>query len=310
MYGKESCEYITTLNRVKMCTKLQSAQIDKCKIGQNVKGIPRSWVNRLKVDELDDEITIKEKEFNNSILLDRHPYFFTYLYKDTKRKYNKHKEFYDLNCKVLYGISLEELINKENKTDEELEYIATYNKYSPVIDNPCVMNNLCRYMENISFDIRNKIKTNKLDVFVLLFDDNIDFNDKNYKKIREKIKEMNKKIANEASFQMMKVQRDKATKDDFVANLEEIKFTTEQQVRELFSVVNNEEELLNYVIKCAYHDNITRAMHLLWEGFADILFSRLLNRCGYKINIPVKDKNGELEYLGSRYSIKEVVVNE
>ena len=62
-----------------MCTKLQSAQIDKAKIGKEVKGIPNIWIERQKINKDDNDKVKKEKEFLNSILLDRHPYFFIYL---------------------------------------------------------------------------------------------------------------------------------------------------------------------------------------------------------------------------------------
>ena len=75
------------MNRIKMCTKLQSAQIDKAKIGREVKGIPNIWVEKQKINKDDSEEVKKHKKFLNSILLDKHPYFFIYLYKETYNKY-------------------------------------------------------------------------------------------------------------------------------------------------------------------------------------------------------------------------------
>src|SRR5690606_21763285 len=86
-FKESSDEYKTLMNRLKMCTKLQSAQIDKAKIGREVKGIPKAWVEFNKIDEHDSIEVRKKKELLNNTLLDKHPYFFVYLYKDTKRKY-------------------------------------------------------------------------------------------------------------------------------------------------------------------------------------------------------------------------------
>lgn len=77
-YGKDSREYKTVLQRIKMCTKLQSAQIDKAKIGKEVKGIPKIWTDRKYIEGLN--LSNDEKEFLKRIMLDRHPYFFIHLY--------------------------------------------------------------------------------------------------------------------------------------------------------------------------------------------------------------------------------------
>ena len=52
LFDEDSQEYQITKNRLKMSCKLQSAQIDKSKIGQKVKGIPKMWVSRNEEDEI------------------------------------------------------------------------------------------------------------------------------------------------------------------------------------------------------------------------------------------------------------------
>ena len=72
LFKKDSKEHQVTMNRIRMCTKLQSAQIDKAKIGKDVKGIPKIWVDyeKIKKDDMDE---VKEtKEFNNNLLLDKY----------------------------------------------------------------------------------------------------------------------------------------------------------------------------------------------------------------------------------------------
>lgn len=276
----------------------------KSKIGQNVKGIPFNWTNRKKIEETDDEITIKEKEFNNSILLDRHPYFFTYLYKDTKKKYKKHFEKYNNNCKQIFGIDLQTLIDKDDKTKEEHDFVNTYNKYSPVIDSSCVMNDLCRHIEQIDFNIKKKFKNKtKSNTLELLFDENIEFCDKKYKKIKEIVKKYSDKINFEKNINMLKNNDAETTKS-------EINLLNNSLLNELFNYVNNEFELLNYIIKLAYKDGSAKAMHLLWSNMANILFKKILESKGYKINVVVSDDLGEINYLGNKYSVVEVTVCE
>jgi hypothetical protein len=75
-----------------MGCKLQSLQIDKAKIGRAVKGIPSVWNKWNKISDDDNDEQIKEKQVFNSILCDKHPYFFTHLFKSTKNKYSKWKK--------------------------------------------------------------------------------------------------------------------------------------------------------------------------------------------------------------------------
>ena len=51
------------------------------------------------------------------------------------------------------------LIKKEDElTQEQKDFINYY--YYPVIDSPCVMNKICKYIESIDFQIKKKIKSN------------------------------------------------------------------------------------------------------------------------------------------------------
>ncbi|TCJ00420.1 RNA dependent RNA polymerase, partial [Cytobacillus praedii] len=60
---ENSTEYKTTLNRIKMCTKLQSAQIDKAKIGRKVKSIPNIWLKYNRINDFDSEEVKHQKKF-------------------------------------------------------------------------------------------------------------------------------------------------------------------------------------------------------------------------------------------------------
>ena len=64
---------------------------DKAKIGEEVKSVAGIWKTHQKINEDDDEETVKQKEFYNSLLSDRKPYFFKHLYKKEKDRYNAYK---------------------------------------------------------------------------------------------------------------------------------------------------------------------------------------------------------------------------
>lgn len=301
-YGKESREYKTTINRIKMCTKLQSAQIDKAKIGREVKGIPKIWTDRKYIESL--EIDEEEKAFLKSIMLDRHPYFFIYLYPDTKKKYKKYIEKSDLSSKHKFGISLNELLVKEDKNEKEIEFIKNYNKYMPVIISDSVMNNICKYIENVNFDIKNKIKVeSNTNIFTEYLSNTYFYNEDIYIKLLEEYNSFKKDIA-----QLSRI------KNGSVKN--KYDNDTEQQVNTIYegfmnrmeSVCSNVCDLVDHLILIFYCENPSSNKDLLWNCYGEIIFKNIKKRNTKPIMFPIPDTCGDIIYLNQKYLLKEVEV--
>jgi len=197
-YGRNSNQYKILENRVKMTCKLQNAQIDKAKIGKKVKGIPKIWTDRKYIDEKYGKNT-KESNMYKELLLDRHPYFFIHLYSKTKAKYKKFIDEYDGSSYNKFGLGIFELINLENKTKEQQEYIDLFNEYMPVIFNECVMNNICRYLENVGKDIKQYFKTENCNSYYELFLDDIELDKKILNECNIEYKKFKKNIINDLS---------------------------------------------------------------------------------------------------------------
>ncbi len=302
-YGKVSREYKTVLNRIKMCTKLQSAQIDKAKIGRDVKGIPKTWTDRKYIDSLDIEES--EKEFLKSIMMDRHPYFFTHLYPDTKKKFKKYVEGYNLTCKHKFGLSIDELINKENRKKEEQEYVDLYYKYMPVVYGDSVVNNICRYLEGVDFNIREKVKCETKDIHLILMrNENIE-DDEIYKSVLEEYKLLKKKLKN---INNIKSSTQKHKYDETMA--QEVNSVYKAFEETMDKVCSNTYELVDYLIKIFYVKFPNSNKELLWSTYGKYIFENLLAKNQNPIMFPLPDENGEIEYLGEKFSLKEVKYNE
>ena len=161
-FGKDSQEYRLVKSRLQQCCKAQSAQIDKAKIGQEVKGIPKVWINRNKIKknkkgEIIDKHVNRKTLYNNT-LLDKYPYFFRYVYKDTNRDYKKYLDEYNIICKQKYKMDFRDLERLERKTKEQKEFIANFYEFCPVLISDSPMNLLCKYIESINFGISQKTK--------------------------------------------------------------------------------------------------------------------------------------------------------
>lgn len=299
--GKDSREYKTLLNRLKMCTKLQSAQIDKAKIGREVKGIPKTWTDRKYIDKLN--ISKEEKEFLKSIMLDRHPYFFIHLYSDTKTKYKKYIEKNNLTCKHKFGITLIELLEKPNKNKEETRFTQDYNKYMPVVDTDSVMNNICKYIESIDFDIKNKIHTTDEDTHNLLMRYNDIVNEDTYKKVLDIYKDFRKELSSLNSIKFSG-SKNKYNEDSEQETLDI--YTTFKD--ELDGVCSNVYELVDYLIKIFYEEFKGANKDILWNCYGNVMFENIKAKATKRIMFPFPNKDGDIEYLNEKFKLEEVIL--
>ena len=306
LFKEDSNEYKTLVNRLKMCTKLQSAQIDKAKIGKEVKGIPNIWIERQKINKDDNDKVKKEKEFLNSILLDRHPYFFIYLYKNTYYNYNRYVKSNDLSCRQKFGISLNELIDKEDKNDIEKSFVNAYNKFLLVINSNSVMNLLCKYIESIDFNIKEKLKIkNNNDLYKLYIDDSIPKNNNIYKKILKQynsfmreLKDLNNMGIN-GSFDKLKYNDES---NEIIINIYDI-FRNK-----MLNICSNALELTNYLVEIFYCEYKNSNKDILWNSFGEYIFNNIKNKNDKPILFPVPSDKGNIIYLNKKYKLKKVII--
>ncbi len=300
-----SKEYETTLNRVKMCTKLQSAQIDKAKIGREVKGIPSPWVNYNKVKDTDSDETKTEKEFKNKILLDRHPYFFIYLYKGTKNKYKKHVKSYDITCKQKFGVSLQELRTVKRKTKEQRDFLKLFERFNPVIESECVMNRICKYIESVDFGIRNIVsKDCDEEIYKLYLSDEAVFDEEKYLKVKGLYGKFKKSIGQSAVLNT----GDPSERSSYDSELHtQISNSQELFKQEVFQISSSVNEVTNYLVKLFYFDEKTANKEVLWSAFGQYIFENIKKKAK-EFYIPASDTEGEIEYLNNRYTLKKVTL--
>jgi len=307
-FEPESNEHCTLLNRLKMCTKLQSAQIDKAKIGRNVKGIPDHWTQYDRIQDHEPVDVASIKRFHNSILLNKYPYFFIYLYKDTKNKYAQHVNGYELSCQQKYGIELQQLIEKENKTDEEREFVNKYKEFMPVIDSDCVMNMLCKHIEAVHSQIKNKhndIKIKKFDYHVYLAP-NMEEHDKTYLAVKREMANYNKLVKEMGNIGALPNHYGAKYIEDIGT---QINNRYELLKNRMNRVCSNESELVNYLIRLFYEEKKNSNKDVLWNTYGDVIFENVKhNRADSPILFPSPSPSGDIKYLNKTYSLKQVTL--
>lgn len=151
-YGTDSPQYRLVKSRLQQCCKAQSAQIDKAKIGKEVKAIPKVWTIRNKLKTVRDRHEARTRLYN-ATLLDTHPYFFRYIYKDTDKKYKRCLEEYNMICRQKFRMDFAALERLETKTAEQEKLIERFYRYCPVTIISSPMNLLCRCIEGVDFEV-------------------------------------------------------------------------------------------------------------------------------------------------------------
>ena len=64
------------------------------------------------------------------------------------------------------------------------------------------------------------------------------------------------------------------------------------------------------VVNCFIIVNYNSTQSLIWELFADEIIENLLEKSDYKMQIPVQDENGDLEYQSRKFKIVTVDLKE
>jgi hypothetical protein len=310
-YGKDSQEYILVKSRLKQCCKAQSAQIDKAKIGRAVKGIPNVWVNYIRLPKNEKKLSkcrrLKRKQLYNNTLLDKYPYFFKYVYKDTKRQYKKYLEEYNITCKQKYKTTFEELENLRRKTKEQKEFIENFYTRSPIIHSSSSMNLLCKYIESINFNIsqHTKIETNK-DVYKLYKNTSVDY----LEWYIEIIKSLKKYMSNKA-FENIIVYTDEKDEDNYKDNIiQEFKVDADSLYETINKICSNNDIVVNCLVDYFYKEKPSSNKDLLWASYGKFIYKNIKRNTNNDIILfpfPSNlDEKIDLKYLGYNYTLKEV----
>jgi hypothetical protein len=312
-FGIDSEEYKLTLSRLKQCCKAQSAQIDKAKIGKEVKGIPKLWIYKqeIKMDEnkkfLESEDIVKEKKFYNSILLNKYPYFFKYLYKDAKKKYNRYCEENEITCHQKFKMSFKKLRELERLSLEQKEFIEDYYKYMPLTQSDSPMNLLCRYIESINFEIsqKTKIVENK-DIIKYYQNDAHPYSEEQYDNI---IKVFKNHISGIQYDKLLPNDNDEDSRFD-EDTIREYKVDNDTLEKNINKVCSDVYLVTNVLLTYFYKVKPSVNKDILWSTYGKYIYKNIKEKSLTKSLFPFPDKKGDIEYLGTKFALKEISIDE
>lgn len=332
--SENNMEYEEMLQRLRLMRKAQGDSIDKAK-GIKVEKMPSHWTVRQQIitDEKakdiykkrqrvannpdnikpiipDNDEVIARKEFMNSIVADKKPYFFRYLYPTSYSKYKKYIDEKNKYCTTVFGISLDELIHKDSSTltEDEIKFIDNYHKYIPLCDYGGVMNNICHYMEDnlkeLAIDRNYRTPNYVIDIFktdLKIDKDKLVELEKlyhHYKKAIKKIKAKNKSGVDSS----IKVNID--DEEEFNSIDQYCKYLRKKAL----VITSNKNELVNLAVELCYVQHQQWSKDFVWNVFGNYLIDNIKLNKQKNIYLPVLSESGDITYLGRSYERKEINV--
>lgn len=284
-FEKGTKEYNEMLYRITCMQGYQQEIIDSCK-GIIPKQVPREWYDYRTVKDIDDD------GYTLSLLANKKPYFFIYNYKHLRNDLKKHEGDFESNCIMDFGITLDELKNKENKTEEEERFLIRYQNKLPVSFTNSTMNRICWKLEEELDGLQKTLKDTPFDTSIFTTDKKV--SKKLYNKAQELYDDY-KEVLNKR----VRSNKNKDKEELISAKLSLISLYKEK-VEELF---NKDFELAtNCLVDILYNKPISK--QFVWEICGQYILDKLLKDNKNKINIPVESEEG-IEWKGVNYSIVE-----
>lgn len=299
LFDKKSKEYSEIIHRLKECRVAQGNEIDKAK-GLIVKDFPHHWTNWINPEKPNELFTKEEIEFNNKLLIEKRPYFMKYLYPTYKVKFNEHHNKYEYLCYRTFGIHIEELLKLENKTDEQQKLAKNYNKFNPLLDTDCVMNNICKYMEKEIKEIKINVRKENPDyIFDILFNKDIDITE-------NQIKEMDK------AYKLYQRSKNKSGNIEVYnqENMDNITSNSTDNVDALnFDYISDDiQRLANLAVYVNYYLYPKSTKNFCWDLFGDGIILNIYDNSNGNFTIPISNLNGNINYMGKKYKSERIEI--
>ena len=281
--------------------RIQSGQLLQQNSIDRIKGIisnpmPREWYSRDAVLRMPDDTPedANRKELYLRIVADRKPYFQTYIYPDIHRQYKQYIKNTRGNCISRFGMTPEDLMGLDERTEEQETFLKWYHMKMPVSDGRCLTNRLCRRVEELFDSASFRPGDDAFDILSLV-------DEKNFGR------RIPAAIASEFENYGDKLMRHIVGKQTSGSDVPMSGGSSQR----MFMMQRFAEEacLLACPDKQAACDMAIRLcakkkkyLGFLWDIFGDVMVSRLLDMNDRTITFPKKDPDGAIVFGGEHYA--------
>lgn len=293
-FEKESREYQVLDYRIKCGQLFQQDAIDKAK-GIVAKPMPKEWYDRHAIQKMADR---KEQRFYLRIIADRKPYFFCYIYPDLMDEFKDFTKKADKKAKRRFGMSILDMqkLPKWSLSTEQREFVRRYENSSPVGVGPCIVNRICwRIEKEFNGYVGRHNASEKFDYTIMK--SGVQYSRRKYEEIFALYNEYKSRLHD----YLLLVETDQIEENQS----SEIQQIMKEEFRERCDIVCPcAAELCDILLDICYRRNNTKKF--CWDMCSKEIIQNLLKRNGGVLQYPEKNTEGEFEYSGERFTIKQL----
>jgi len=292
-FDKQSVEYKTILNRLFYFRIIQGENIDSTK-GLVVNPFLQYWVKYKKIKEDMTPEEIEYHTFNNALLAEKRPYFFVHLYSHYMRRYKHELDIYNNKCMTRYGLTLKEVADLSEKTEEQQSVLDSYYRRTFFIDNNSTMNQISHYMET---SLLNSKKT-----FLKEFDYSVLLSKTFMKPLK---RDIDKFLILHKEYKSLKRNLISAHADDVAEEFSSgDKINNYINAKAYKTITSNSSELADLGIYCGYSGEHfgNQGKNFVWNCFGKEIVENIKSRKNEKfVRVPMPNKLGNINYLWRNY---------
>lgn len=211
--------------------------------------------------------------YKQSICVEKKPYFMIYVYDDYKRDYKKYMAISNTKCMTLFGMSLDDLIHKEDKTEEEANFIYWFKKKMQFGLGECAMNRICWYVESEFENYKYQLKHNNL----------FDYNRLKVKRRcteehRQKLLELSQEYVSYVAAYKKKKNNNTHDNDNEISDTKDEILSKREQMKQYYynaakEICPNDDERLNIMLDMCY--GYKNNKQFFWDCVGDLVIKRL-----------------------------------
>lgn len=294
-FNPQSDEYNKLVYRIRCTQAFQQEAIDKAK-GIVSTPMPRSWYDR---HALGEDMPEDDRRFYKSIISDKKPYFMKYVYPSLSKQYSTYIRSTNKNAMREYGMSVDEMLSlpASDLTDVQFEFLQKYKRHMPVGLGDCVMNRICRMIEN-EFDgyLMNYKADNPFDYSILK--GGADYSSSHFNSVRSLMNEYDEVLREK----MVEMNAEKLSDDEKHSTLSVI---DNRFLAECAKICPDQDELCEIVIDLCYKKEKTK--QFAWKMCGSTIIKNLITKNG-TISFPTKNEEGDIIWKSERFSVASIPV--
>ena len=301
MYRPGSIEYDTLAYRIQCGQLYQQNSIDKTK-GIVCKPMPKYWYDYRSISRPSDangDGAAVEFKLNTAIVANKKPYFMRYIYPQTMREYNAFMKKANMSSIVEFRIDLQTLLQMpdDEYTPEMREFVSYFEKLIPVGTHDCVMNRICRKIEDVFTSDRNISTRVPFDYTIMK--SGVQYSTHMFYNFKKLYDEHRKKLSELATIDNMRI-ASKAHFPDYRQSLMTAFY------RKGSMLCSNLQVECDIVLDLCYQKATTK--QFAWDVVSDCIIDNLLQKAGGVMSYPIRDPDGDITYRGETYSMTKIEV--